>query len=139
MIEQRSKVIGTLREPDGDPAGRIVGLVLAAQDDPRPFLWLEAAIAWAEKRLLWCSASDGGSPVEIEPRDLDGDGLSDHVATHPDPTARNNLRQLNIWADGPKVWLTFRGEIVGGAAKFQDAAMGDAELGRFLNERLRRR
>ena len=93
MIEQRTEVFATVRNPDGQPAAVIDGLVIRqlAANGGSIILDKPTAIRWAMKRLLWCHAPNGRDAVEIEAVDRDGDGVPDYLQTKPDHTRENNL------------------------------------------------
>jgi hypothetical protein len=108
---QRTEVIATVRDPDGQPDALIDGLVvkiMVASGD-WTILSKRESVAWAQKGLLWCRAPDGRYPIEIEAVDRDGDGIPDYVHTRPDHTRANNLLSLDIWDRKRRVWLDHLG------------------------------
>jgi len=111
MNEQRTEVIGTVRDPDGVPSAEIDGLVtsLVTSDQKLRVLSKQEAISWAQRGLLWCRAPDGTAPVEIDPIDRDGDGRYDYVQSRADHTRTNNLLRLRIWDRRRSVWLDWQG------------------------------
>lgn len=108
MITQRTEVIGTVRNPDGDPNAEIDGLVVAVPGGSQVISKTDSITA-AYRGLLWCRAPGNGNPVEIEARDQDGDGILDYVQTKPDHTRLNNLLRLHIWDRRRKIWLDWQG------------------------------
>jgi hypothetical protein len=107
VTPQRTEVIATVRDPDGQPNALIDGLVvkIAAADGGWIILSKRESVAWAQKALLWCRAPNGRYPIEIEAVDLDGDGIPDYVQTRPDHTRANNLLSLDIWDRKRQIWL----------------------------------
>lgn len=110
MSEQKTEVVGTVRNPDGVANAEIDGLVIVVPGGLQ-ILSKPDAIAWAMKGLLWCRTPGAGNPVAIEAVDRDGDGRPDYVHTKPDHTRTNNLLHLDIWDRQRNVWLDWQGRV----------------------------
>lgn len=107
MREIQTEVIGTVRQPDGDPRGEIDGLVIdqLGANGGNLIITKAEAIRAAERRLLWTRAPNGRDAVAIEAVDRDGDGRPDYVHTCADHTRENNLLRLRIYDRVRQVWL----------------------------------
>lgn len=116
MVDEFSlaEVAATVRYPDGDPAGVIVGLIVMQGGIPF-HIDKTAAIRMAARGLLWSHIPGDGRRVKVIPVDEDGDRVYDYVRTEADGIYRNNLLALPIWS-------TSRGQYVSASSNSNYAA-----------------
>lgn len=92
-----AEVTATVRSPDGQPSGSIVGLVVR-QNSQLFQIDKAMAIRMATRQLLWTHVPGDGRQVKLIPVDENGDGVYDYVRTEADGYYGNNLLALPIWS-----------------------------------------
>jgi hypothetical protein len=92
-----AEVTATVRSPDGQSSGVIVGLIVAQGGQPLN-IDKAKAIRMAARNLLWSHVPGDGRQVKVIPVDEDRDGYYDYVRTESDGYYGNNLLALPIWS-----------------------------------------
>jgi hypothetical protein len=92
-----AEVTATVRSPDGQPSGLIIGLIVT-QGGQAFQIDKATAIRMAARKLLWSHVPGDGRRVDVLPVDEDRDGYYDYVRTEADGYYGNNLLALPIWS-----------------------------------------
>jgi uncharacterized protein DUF3892 len=92
-----AEVTATVRSPDGQSSGVIVGLIVV-QGGQTLKIDKATAIRMAARTLLWSHVPGDGRQVKVIPVDEDGDRIYDYVRTEADGYYGNNLLALPIWS-----------------------------------------
>jgi hypothetical protein len=113
-----AEVTATVRSPDGQPSGVIVGLIVVQGGTPLQ-VDKATAIRMATRQLLWSHVPGDGRQVKVIPVDEDRDGFYDYVRTESDGYYGNNLLALPIWSTSTMCYVSpsssdYLGQLFGG-------------------------